>query len=97
MKQLVKSLYIDGECFKYPIATFSKLSFDKIKARVFNGPQIRNFIRDNKLVKTMNNKQKAAWLPFVAVKQNFLENRTAENKKFWSPPCYQRFKLLDAT
>ena len=77
----VKYLNINGECFKYLIATFHKTSLDKIKAGVFDRPQIRNLIRDKKFLKTMNNKEKAVCLSFVAVMRNFLGSRKAENCK----------------
>ena len=40
MKQFVKALSVDGECFQHLICTFLCLSCEKIKAGVFNGPQI---------------------------------------------------------
>ena len=71
MKQFVKALNTNDKCFQYLIYAFSKLSYDKIKAGVFDGPQIRLLVRDKKFVKVMNNREKAAWWSFVAVMQNF--------------------------
>ena len=46
MKQYVKSLDKGGECFKYICQKFSFLSHEKIKAGVFDGPKIRQLMKD---------------------------------------------------
>ena len=58
---------------------FPKLLFDKIKAGVFDGTQIRTLVRDEEFVNKINDKERAAWLSFVAVTQNFLGNKKADN------------------
>ena len=45
MKQFVKALNTNGKCFQYLIYSFPKLSYDKIKAGVFDKPQIRLLVR----------------------------------------------------
>jgi len=62
MKQFVKALDRDGECFQHIVSAFPKLSFDKIKAGVFDGPQIRTIARDEEFVNKLNDKEKGAWL-----------------------------------
>ena len=79
MKQFEKDLNPNGKCFQYLIYTFPKLFCDKIKAGESDGPQTRLLVRDKKFVKVMINRDKATWLSFVAVMQNFLENIKAEN------------------
>ena len=59
-KQFVKALIINRKCFQYLIYAFPKLSYDKIKVDVIDGPQIRLLVRDKKFVKVMNNREKAA-------------------------------------
>ena len=49
MKQFVKALSSDGECFQYIVSAFPALSIEKIKADVFDGPQIRALVRDKEL------------------------------------------------
>ena len=78
MKQFVKALHLDGECFQHILRTFSGLSYEKIKAGVFDGPQIRTLVRDQAFVQAMNDKEKAAWLSFVYVMKNFLGNKKLE-------------------
>ena len=41
MKQFIKELNRDGSCFQYLFCAFPGLSIEKIKAGIFNGPQIR--------------------------------------------------------
>ena len=79
MKQFVKALRLDGECFQHLLHTFPGLSYKKIKAGAFDGPQIRTLVRDQAFVQAMNDKEKAAWLFFVDVLKNFLGNKKAEN------------------
>ena len=40
VKQFVKALSTDGDCFKYIILQFSGLPIEKIKSGVFDGSQI---------------------------------------------------------
>ena len=79
MKQFVKALETEGECFQHIITALPCLSFEKIRAGVFDGPQIRTLIRDDQFVAKMTALERAAWLSFVAVVQNFLGNNKAEN------------------
>ena len=67
-----------GAIVQYLIHAFPKLFCDKIKADVFDGPQIR-LVRDKKFVKLMISREKVTWLSFVAVMLNFLKNIKAEN------------------
>ena len=67
MKQFVKALDTDGECFRHILSAFPKLSFDKIKAGVFDGTKIRTIVRDAEFIRKMTDKEKAACLSFVEV------------------------------
>ena len=60
MKQFAKALSVDGECFQLLICTFPSLSYEKVKAVVFNEPQIRTLVRDHGFTQTVNDKEKAA-------------------------------------
>ena len=55
------------------------LPFQKIRAGVFDGPLIRTLIRDDQFVAKMTALERAVWLSFVAVVQNFLGNNKVEN------------------
>ena len=49
MKQFVKALSLDNECYQHIVYAFPGLSYEKIKAGVFDGPQIRILVRDQSL------------------------------------------------
>ena len=79
MKQFVKALETEGEYFQHIITGLPGLSFEKIRAGVFDGPLIRTLISDDQFVAKMTALERAAWLSFVAVVQDFLGNNKAEN------------------
>ena len=79
MKQFVKALPNEGDCLKYLILAFPGLSIEKIKAGVFDGPQIRQLIKDEHFIGTMSELEKNAWLSFKDVVKNFLGNTRAKN------------------
>ena len=81
MKQFVKALHLDGKCFQHILRTFPGLSYEKIKAGVFDGPQIRTLVHDQAFVQAMNDKEKVAWLSFADVMKNFFEIKRLEIMK----------------
>ena len=81
MKQFVKELDKDGDCFQYICKSFPSLSNGKLKAGIFDGPQIRQLMRDQKNCDSMNEVELATWLSFAEVVKNFLGNYRADNYK----------------
>ncbi len=81
IKQFVKSLVENGECFKYICSVFPGLTIEKLKAGIFDGPQIRNLLKDSNFMKTMSENEASAWRAFVDVVQNFLGKHKSENYK----------------
>ena len=79
IKQLVKALDKDGECFKYICRSFPGLSIEKLKAGIFDGPDIRKPMQDENFILSVNPLEADAWRDFVGVVQNFLGNRRAVN------------------
>ena len=75
MKQFTKALDTETVCFKYIIASFPGLSIEKIKAGVFDGPQIRKLLKDTNFVESMTPVQSDAWRSFEQVVKNFLGNK----------------------
>ena len=51
MKQFVKALNVEGDCFQFICTTFPGLSYDKIKAGVSDGTQIKRVKEMSKLLK----------------------------------------------
>ena len=79
MKQYVKALDHSGDCFRYICQTFPGLSEEKKKAGVFNGPQIRQLLRDSNFIASMTAHEARAWNAFSLAVNNFFGNRKAEN------------------
>ena len=79
IKQFVKALPHEGECFKYICRVFPQLTTEKLKAGIFDGPQVRQLLKDSNLQKHMDRKQKAAWNAFDEVVKNFLGNEKSQN------------------
>jgi hypothetical protein len=94
MNRFVKVHSTFGECFQNIFSTFPAWSFERMKADVFDERQGPCSCRlpDDEFVKKMNDKEKAAWLSFLAVNvglQNFLGN----NKADWSNDAVGFFHL----
>ena len=67
------------KCKRYLRSSFLGLSEEKLKADVFDGPQIRQLINDEDFINSMSEPEECAWRAFVDVVRNFLGNRKAEN------------------
>ena len=96
MKQFVKALDKDGDCFRYICESFPALSIEKKKAGVFDGLQIRKLIRDDQFLACINQVESQAWSSFVLVVQNFLGNVKADNYAELVDMMLENFKLLGA-
>lgn len=79
MKQFVKALDKNGLCFAYIGKKMPQLSMEKIKAGIFDGPQIRQLIKDPDFINSMIKIEQKAWNSFVSIVQNFLGKHKAEN------------------
>ena len=81
MKQFVKALNNEGACFKYICCKFPGLTIEKLKAGIFNGPQIRKVMNDHEFPSSMSKEEFYAWNAFVKVVKNFFGNKKASNYK----------------
>lgn len=79
MKQFVRALDTNGDCFEYIAQKFPSLLTEKLKGRIFDGPQTLLLVNDDNFVKTMNNIESNAWKSFVSVMKNFLGNTKTPN------------------
>lgn len=102
MKQFVKALDKDGECFQYIGEKFPAISDAKLKEGIFDGPQIRTLFQDENFITKMNDIEKAAWQSFKNTSQNFLGNDKSEDyqnlieellKNFQQLGCLMSLKL----
>ena len=87
MKQFVKALDKHGDCFNYIVKKFPGLSMEKIKAGIFDGPQIRKLIQDQAFTSHMTAVESAAvesaaWCSYVSVVREFLGNTKASNYRY---------------
>ena len=60
MKQFVKTIDKDGDCFNSIAKTFSGLSMEKLKADIFDGPQIRTLMQDQTFTALMTAAERTA-------------------------------------
>jgi hypothetical protein len=81
MKQFVKALPKEGECFKYPCKKFPGLSDAKLKEGIVVGPDIRKLLSDDLLRTTMKTVEREAWNAFKEVIAKFLGNYKDPNYK----------------
>ena len=79
MKQFIKSLDRSGQCFSYIVSSFPALTIEKIKAGIFDGPQIRRLMKDPNFIKSMTTIEARAWEGFVGVVTGFLGSHKASN------------------
>ena len=79
IKQFTKALDKDGDCFTYSCQAFPGLTRAKLKASIFDGPQIRQLIRDPEFKNSTNEVELEALKAFVLVVKNFLGNNKARN------------------
>ena len=79
MKQFVKALPVHGNCFNYICRVFPGMSNKKLKAGIFDGPQIRKLMNDPNFTASMTEKEFAAWISFTVVVKNFLGNNKVAN------------------
>ena len=79
MKQFVKALNKEGDCFKYLHASFPSLSDEKVKQGISDGPDIRKRMKDKDFPQTMTAVERRAWCAFVDVVKHFLGNHKSEN------------------
>ena len=79
IKQFTKALDKDGDCFSYLCQAFERLTMDKLKAGIFDGPQIQQLIRDPEFENSMNKVELEAWKAFILLVKKFLGNNKDRN------------------
>ena len=94
MKQFVKALNKDQECFQHIRQTFPGLSYEKVKAGIFDGLQIRKLINDRSFEGTMTVVEKEAWTSFVNVTKQFLGNYKSPKYRILTADLLKNFHRL---
>ncbi|GBN56218.1 hypothetical protein AVEN_222484-1 [Araneus ventricosus] len=75
MKQFLKALPKEGECFKYLCGQFPGLSEAKLKEGVFVGPGIRKMMKDDNFETKMETNERKAWESFKLIITSYLGNK----------------------
>lgn len=70
--------------------------FEKLKAGIFDGPQVRTLIKYDNFINHMTRTDSKAWMSFVAVVQFFLGNLKALDYKAIATKILQDFKASGA-
>jgi len=65
---------VKGHALTYLCGKFPRLTFEKVKAGVFIGPQIRQLFNDQQFEVVLSDKEKAASQSFEKVLSGFLGN-----------------------
>ena len=83
---LMKVLDRDGLCFGYMTRTFSGISTDKLKAGIFDVPQMRKLIKDPQFTATMNEIESNASRSFAYY--YYLKKEKKNKNKICSWKCF---------
>ena len=81
MKELVKAFEKNGNCFKYICMKFPGPTIEKLKAGIFDGPQIQKLMNDTNFCNFINPAELSAWTAFMNVVKFFLGKTKAPNYK----------------
>ena len=81
MKQFIKALDRDGDCFHYICSILLRVSDEKKKAGIFDVPQIRTLLNDKHFIARMTAVEARAWVAFTNVVQGFLGKKKDDNCK----------------
>ena len=76
MKQFVKTLDKEGKFIEYLSEKFARLSYEKLRAGIFNDPQIRRLEKDPTFMNSMKNEERSAWMSLAEVVSNFLKKQS---------------------
>ena len=96
MKQFVKAFDKDGNCFNYIAKKFPGLSMEKLKAGIFDGPQISKLMQDQTFTARMTVAERASRCSYVSVIREFLGNTKASNYRNLVDVMLQNFQALSA-
>jgi hypothetical protein len=79
MKQFVKALDEEGDCFKYICKKFTAFTEASLKEGIFTCPDIRELLSDATFASTVFATEKTAWQAFRDVVTKFLGNTKGPN------------------
>ena len=94
MKQFVTALDKEGDCFKYLGVKFPAITEEKLKAGIFDEPQIQRLLNDPVFISTLKSTGMNVWNAFAAAVCNFLGSTKAENCRLLMGYLLQAFQVL---
>jgi hypothetical protein len=95
MKQFVKALNKEGDCFKYICQKCPGLAEAKLKESIFMGPNIRKFPSYATFESTINATENVAWQAFRDVVMKFHGNKKDPNYRSIVNKMLDAFRDLD--
>lgn len=96
MKNFVKALNKSNPSFEFLKTKFPALSDAKLKAGVFNGPQIRELMKDSGFDETLNELEKSAWMSLKSVSTQFLGKERSQIYEELVAALMKNFQALGA-
>ena len=96
MKNFVKALDREGRGFDFLHQKFQQKSTEKITAGIFDGPQIRELIKDTSFDDALNPAELSAWLPLKSVIANFLCNHRGSQYRKVVDELMENFRQIGA-
>ena len=89
VKQFVKAMGIEGECFKYLCRALPNVATEKWKAGILDGPQVHKLLTDENFTNHVTYDVSCAWQAFADVAHSFLGN----NKSCYYKAIVQKLLL----
>ena len=96
MKNFVKALNKDGPSFKFLQNKFLYMSDATLRAGVFDGPKIRELMKDPTVDKVLTGHEKRSWVSFKRVATNFLGKHRSQDYEAVVQELMQSFQGLGA-
>jgi hypothetical protein len=94
IKQFVKALDGNGNCFNYLSNKFLALSQARVKEGISVGPQIRALTKDKIFEESMTPAEREAWISFKDVIDKFLGNNKDPNYEQVVNNMLEKYKVL---
>ena len=95
MKNFVKALDREGRGFASIHQQFQQKSMEKIKAGIFDGPQIRELIKDTSFDDAVNPTELSVWLSLQSVIANFLGKHRGSQYRKMVDDLMENFRQID--
>jgi hypothetical protein len=96
MKNFVKALEKNGKAVLFLKKKFPRVSEAKLLAGIFDGPQIRELMKDSTFDRSLSRKEKSAWTALKSVVQNFLGNHRSQEYEKVVHDLLKSFQVLGA-